>query len=141
MLVVSGIGLLPQDSPECPHHHHPRRLKAFAQVSFVVRGRSRRYSCLCDGMVAKPAQEKRRMSVVNSAFSLKRARPLGSCVPFERFKATEVACNQSWERCCKPLWLARRAFPFTPRTARSHGIPQDHGADRRRTRSAGDQSF
>ena len=58
------------------------------------------------------------MSVVNSAFALKRAWPLGSCVPFERFKATEVASYQSWEWRCKPLWLARRAPPPTLRTKR-----------------------
>ena len=39
----------------------------------------------------KAATGRRRMSVVNSAFALKRARPLGSCVPFKRFEATDVA--------------------------------------------------
>ena len=66
----------------------------------------------------KAATGRRRMSVVNSAFAPKRAGPLGSCVPFKRFKATEVASYQSWEWRCKPLWLARRAPPPTLRTAR-----------------------
>ena len=57
------------------------------------------------------------MSVVNSVFALKRARPLG----------TEVASYQSWEWRCKPLWLARIAPTHTEDSeeADAHGIPQE----------------
>ena len=88
------------------------------------------------------------MSVVNSAFALKRARPLGSCVPFKRSKTTEVASYQSWEWRCKPRWLARKAPPPTlraarrlmPTVSRRSKFPSASWKDRRRARSAGDQS-
>ena len=51
------------------------------------------------------------MSVVSSAFALKHAWLLGSCVLVSWFVLTEAASHEGWDWCGEPLWLALRALP------------------------------